>query len=32
MPVYGGFIGDFYVAVDSTEAWTLYRRRTRFTT
>jgi hypothetical protein len=32
MPVYGGFIGEFYVDVDSTAAWTLYRRRTRFRT
>jgi hypothetical protein len=32
MPLYGGFIGDFYVEVDSTAAWTLYKRRTRFTT
>jgi len=31
MPVYRGFIRDFYVDVDSTAAWTLYKRRTRFT-
>jgi hypothetical protein len=32
MPLYGGFLAEFYVEVTSSNGWTLYKRRTRFTT